>query len=108
MADINDIKKQNNDSKNKVILMFPGQGSQCVGMGAEFLNENKEYSEYLEIAGDVFGENFTDVINNKDGRGVLLDQTQYSQIAIYSLSCALNDYLFSRKGFEKASVKAVV
>ncbi len=108
MAEDNDLKKQNNGNKKKVILMFPGQGSQYIGMGAEFLNENRDYEKYFEIAGDVFGENLLDIINNKDGRGALLDQTQYSQITIFALSCALNDYLFSRTGFEKSSVKAVV
>jgi [acyl-carrier-protein] S-malonyltransferase len=107
MTEDNGPRKQNNGNKNKVILMFPGQGSQSVGMGAEFLNENKEYTKYFEVAGDVFGENLLDIINDKNGKGELLDQTKYSQITIYSLSCALNDYLFSQAGFEKSSVKAV-
>lgn len=108
MTSNNSLKKQNTGSKNKVILMFPGQGSQYIGMGAQFLGENKEYENYLEIAGDVFGENLLNIINNKDDRGALLDQTQYSQVTIYSLSCALNDYLFKQKGFEKSLVKAVL
>jgi [acyl-carrier-protein] S-malonyltransferase len=107
MTEDNGLRKQNKGSKNKVVLMFPGQGSQSIGMGTEFLNENKKYAKYFEIAGDVFGENLLDIINNKDGRGELLDQTQYSQIAIYSLSCALSDYLFSQACFEKSSVKTV-
>ena len=105
MTEDNDLRKQNNGIAGKAMLMFPGQGSQYIGMGAEFLNENKEYLKYFEMASDVFGEDLLDIINNKDGRGELLDQTQYSQITIYSLSCALNDYLFKQKGFEKASSK---
>jgi len=108
MAEDNNLKKQNNGNKNKVILMFPGQGSQQVGMGAEFLGENRDYQKYFEIAGEIFGENLLDIINNKDGMGALLDQTQYSQITIFSLSCALNDYLSSLAGFKKSSVKTVV
>jgi [acyl-carrier-protein] S-malonyltransferase len=108
MAESNDLRIQNEDITGKAILMFPGQGSQYIGMGAEFLNENKEYSKYFETASDVFGEDILAIINNKDGSGELLDQTQYSQIAIYSLSCALNDYLFKQKGFKESSVKAVV
>jgi [acyl-carrier-protein] S-malonyltransferase len=99
--------KQKSGKKIEAMVMFPGQGSQSICMGAEFLNENKEYAKYLEIAGDVFGENLIDIINNKDGRGELLDQTQYSQISIYSLSCALNDYLFDKADMEKLSVKIV-
>jgi [acyl-carrier-protein] S-malonyltransferase len=108
MTEENDLRKQNNGITGKAILMFPGQGSQSIGMGAEFLNENKEYVKYFEMASDVFGEDLFGIINNKDGRGELLDQTQYSQVTIYSLSCALNDYLFSQKGFEKSSVRTVV
>lgn len=108
MTEDNDLREQNNGIAGKAVLMFPGQGSQYIGMGAEFLNENKEYLEYFEMASDVFGDDLLGIINNKGGRGELLDQTQYSQIAIYSLSCALNDYLFKQKGFEKASVKTVV
>jgi [acyl-carrier-protein] S-malonyltransferase len=108
MADIKDLGKQNTGFEGKAILMFPGQGSQSICMGAEFLNENKEYLKYFETAGDVFGDDLFSIISNIDGRGELLDQTQYSQIAIYSLSCALNDYLFDRAGFDKSSVKTVV
>lgn len=108
MTEDNDLRKQNNGITGKAILMFPGQGSQSIGMGAEFLNENKEYSKYFKMASDVFGEDLLDIINNKDGRGELLDQTQYSQITIYSLSCALNDYLFKQEDLEKSFVKTVV
>ncbi len=107
MTKDSDLKKQNNGSNNKVILMFPGQGSQSIGMGTEFLNENKEYEKYFEMAGEIFGENLSDIINNKDGSGELLDQTRYSQITIYTLSCVLNDYIFNKIGLKKASVKAV-
>jgi [acyl-carrier-protein] S-malonyltransferase len=108
MTESNDLRIQNTGIAGKAILMFPGQGSQSISMGAEFLNENKEYSKYFEIAGNVFGEDILGIVSNKDGSGELLDQTQYSQIAIYSLSCALNDYLFKQKGFRQASVKTVV
>jgi len=108
MTEDKNSRKQNNSNKKKVILMFPGQGSQFIGMGSEFLNAKKDYTKYFDIAGDAFGDNLLNVINNKDGRGELLDKTQYSQIAIYSLSCALNDYLFNQTCFEKSSVKAVV
>jgi [acyl-carrier-protein] S-malonyltransferase len=104
----NYLRKPNNVIAGKAVIMFPGQGSQYIGMGAEFLNEYKEYLRYFETAGEIFGEDLLDIINNKDGRGELLDQTQYSQITIYSLSCALNDYLFSQTCFEKSAVKAVL
>jgi [acyl-carrier-protein] S-malonyltransferase len=108
MTEGNDLKIQDTGIAGKAIIMFPGQGSQSVCMGDEFLNENKEYLKYFEIASEAFGEDILDIINNKNRSGELLDQTQYSQIAIYSLSCALNDYLFKQKGFEKSSVKTVV
>jgi [acyl-carrier-protein] S-malonyltransferase len=94
---------------NKYVLVFPGQGSQYESMGNDFLNANSEYLKYFEISSEIIGRNLRGIINNKDGSAAgLLDQTQFSQIAIYSLSCALNDYLVDGLGFSKDKIGAVI
>ncbi|MBU4293305.1 MAG: ACP S-malonyltransferase [Actinobacteria bacterium] len=94
---------------NKFVLVFPGQGSQYELMGSDFLNAHNKYLEYFEISSEIIGRDLLAIINNKDGRTTgLLDQTQFCQIAIYSLSCALNDYLINSLNFSKSNIGAVI
>ena len=76
----------------KIILMFPGQGSQYSNMGSEFLDANSGYKEYFEISSKIMGTDLLKIINGS-GDNNLLDDTRFSQISIYTLSCALNDYI---------------
>ena len=103
----NGNKKMDNKIKD-IILMFPGQGSQSEGMGLEFLSKNERYYKYFNIASSIFGENLVDILINKGEKGSLIDMTQYCQVLIYSLSCALNDYLFSTCGMDADRVGAVL
>lgn len=94
---------------NKFVLIFPGQGSQYGSMGSEFLNINEKYLKYFEISGEMIGVDLPGIINNKDGKSSgLLDKTQFSQIAIYSYSCALNDYIIFDLGLDKDNIGAVI
>ncbi|MGM0366641.1 MAG: ACP S-malonyltransferase [Actinomycetota bacterium] len=77
---------------DKVALMFPGQGSQRQGMGIDFINKNPRYADYFKQCSRAVGEDIIDIISGDSGK---LDKTEYSQPAIYSLSCALFDYLDS-------------
>ncbi len=98
-----------NKNENKFILVFPGQGSQHELMGSDFLNAHKQYLKYFEISSEIVGRDLLDIINNKDSStNGLLDQTQFCQIAIYSLSCALNDYLIEGLNFSKSNIGAVI
>ncbi|MBN1298179.1 MAG: acyltransferase domain-containing protein [Actinobacteria bacterium] len=96
------------DNNKKFILMFPGQGSQYINMGSSFLEKNKKYLNYFEISSEIFGENILDIVQNKNEKGSLLENTRYSQIAIYTLSCALNDFLCNELGVYKKSVVSVL
>ncbi|MCL4378901.1 MAG: ACP S-malonyltransferase [Actinobacteria bacterium] len=78
----------------KILLMFPGQGSQYAGMGYDFLNRNSDYLKYFDISSKIAGHELLDIITNKNGEGNLLEQTRYSQVSIFTLSCAFNDFLF--------------
>ena len=96
-------------NENKFVLVFPGQGSQYELMGSDFLNAHNKYLKYFEISSEIIGRDLLGIINNKDGSATgLLDQTQFCQIAIYSLSCALNDYLIDSLNFSKSNIGAVI
>lgn len=96
-------------NENKFVLVFPGQGSQHELMGSDFLNAHNKYLKYFEISSEIIGRDLLGIINNKDGSATgLLDQTQFCQIAIYSLSCALNDYLIDSLNFSKSNIGAVI
>ncbi len=92
-----------NNQNKKILLMFPGQGSQYIGMGNDFLNKNNEFMEYFNISGLLIEHNLLDILNNINNEGSLLEQTQYSQISIFSLSSAINDYLFKKNVINKNS-----
>ena len=104
-----DCKSDISKNENKFVLMFPGQGSQYELMGSNFLNTHSKYLKYFEISSEIIGRDLPGIINNKDGSATgLLDQTQFCQIAIYSLSCALNDYLMDSLNFSKSNIGAVI
>jgi len=107
-ADKTESIKNSSATNGKVVLMFPGQGSQYIGMGKEFFLKNNEFNKYFDISSSILGENILDVINDNEGRGYLLDNTRYSQIAVYTLSCAMNDHLIKRGVIHKEKVKYVI
>ena len=80
-------------SKN-IALMFPGQGSQYIGMGNEFLDANDSYRKYFDISSEVIGKDILEIIRGRS-KDNALDDTRFSQISIYTLSCALNDYILN-------------
>jgi [acyl-carrier-protein] S-malonyltransferase len=84
----------------KIALMFPGQGSQYPGMGKEFLDANDSYKRYFDVSGDAIGEDILKIIEN-GGESSSLNDTRFSQISIYTLSCALNDYLVNDLSIKK-------
>lgn len=72
--------------------MFPGQGSQSEKMGQQFLRFNDGYAKYFDISSTAIKKNILRIINGEDPVNTLAD-TKFSQIAIYTLSCALYDYI---------------
>ncbi|KKK94339.1 hypothetical protein LCGC14_2683840, partial [marine sediment metagenome] len=61
--------------------VFPGQGSQSVGMGHELLEQYSEVSIQLERADEICGYSLSALM--KDGPRELLDKTVNAQPAIY-------------------------
>ncbi len=91
----------------EIVLMFCGQGSQYIGMGADFLNENKKYECYFEKASDAAGKSILDIIYDNYDMGKLLSQTFYSQLSIYALSFCLFDHLLNELGLKNEKIMAV-
>ena len=67
------------------IAMFPGQGSQYIGMGDKLF---RKYSEYTDLASEILGYSILDVCEGCSSFGLeSLNQTFYAQPAIFVLSC---------------------
>lgn len=101
-------KKNNSaESLEEIVFMFPGQGSQYPEMGREFLEANSKYNKYFEVSSEIIGRDIIEIINGKSGK-CSLDNTLFCQISIYSLSCALNDYVVNDLSLNRKSIGTVL
>lgn len=73
--------------KNQYVLLFPGQGSQSVGMGKELYSEFAEMRTVFEEASDTLGFNMA-ALCFEDGENKL-NLTEFTQPAILTLSTAI-------------------
>jgi [acyl-carrier-protein] S-malonyltransferase len=67
----------------KSIFIFPGQGSQKVGMGKDFYDHSALAKEMMEKASERVGWDFTKLLFEEND---LLEQTEYTQPAILLVS----------------------
>lgn len=75
----------------KKAYLFPGQGSQFVGMGELHYERNETFRKRVDQAADVLDFNLKDVLF--DGPEEVLKQTEYTQPAIFVHSYALFETL---------------
>lgn len=67
--------------------LFPGQGSQKVGMGHNHYESNDAFARYIDQANDILGFDLKEIMF--DGPAEKLQQTEYTQPAIFLHSVAL-------------------
>ncbi len=71
----------------KLCFLFPGQGSQYIGMGKDFFNQYPIARQVFEEANDILSQNLTDIIFSSSEAE--LTQTKNSQPAIFVVSIAI-------------------
>ena len=76
----------------KIAYVFPGQGSQAVDMGIEFINNFDLGKELVKQANDRLDFNIEDVLTSEE----LLSQTKFAQPAILFVSSLFNQVFTSR------------
>ena len=81
----------------KVAFVYPGQGTQYVGMGKELYENNKKAKELFDKIFNSLDINLKKVMF--EGPEDLLKRTDYTQPAIVSLSLVLTE-LLKEKGIE--------
>ena len=75
-------------------FLCPGQASQKVGMGHDIFIGSDVSKKYFEIANEVMGANFTNIIFN--GPEEKLKKTVYTQPAIYTVSVIIGKLLIDK------------
>jgi [acyl-carrier-protein] S-malonyltransferase len=76
-------------------FVFPGQGSQFVGMGKELIDEYPEYRKYFDIAKEETNVDFEKIIYK--GSEEQLTKTENAQPAIMTVSYIAYKYLTEKK-----------
>ncbi|MBC7983012.1 MAG: ACP S-malonyltransferase [Candidatus Obscuribacterales bacterium] len=78
----------------KLAFVFPGQGSQALGMGEDFRRSFATVQKRFDQASDRLGSDLSAIIGK--GPPALLAQTHLAQPAIFTLSYALGELLAAR------------
>jgi len=82
-----------------ISVVFPGQGSQKVGMGSDLYNQLEYVKQIFKNANDILGYNISDLILN--GPQEKLNQTTFTQPAIYLIGYSILEVLKQETNFFK-------
>ena len=86
----------------KIGFLFPGQGSQFVGMGKELYETDEDYKSIYDKVKDITGIDIAKI--SFEGPDDVLNQTKYTQLAVLTNSLAELEVL-KKKGV-KADISA--
>ena len=75
----------------KIGYIFPGQGTQTVGMGKDIYEEYEEARDVYKKIDITLGENVEELTYNSSQD--VLNETKNTQIAIYAMSMAILEVL---------------
>ena len=89
---------------SRIAFIFPGQGSQIVGMGKDFSETYPEAKSVFEQANDILGINLSDICFNGDAN--TLNDTINTQPALYVCSVAILKALETHHPFIQPVVTA--
>jgi len=87
-------------------IVFPGQGSQFVGMGRDFYQEFQEVKDIFSLVEDTTEIKIKDIIFNNFNN--LLDITQFTQLAIFTTSISIYNVLIKESLKKKLDIKTVL
>ena len=88
-----------------IALIFPGQGSQYIGMGQDFFNDSAESRSIFKHLDEIMGKNLTELMFN--GSEDELAKTTNSQPAIMSVSIAILKEIFVRGLLDEKKIHSV-
>ena len=80
-------------------FLFPGQGSQALGMGHDFYEQDGDSKALFETAESIIGAGFLDTLFGEDGDA--LNHTRMAQPALLTVETVITQYL-KRKGINPA------
>ena len=84
-------------------VIFPGQGSQSVGMGANLYKEHSYVKELFEKADEILGDSLSSIILN--GPKDKLDQTENTQPAIFLVSYSIYEVIKKETNIDLSKAK---
>jgi len=85
-----------------ISVVFPGQGSQKVGMGLDFFNKFEHVKHTFNYADEILNYKISDLILN--GPQDKLNQTTFTQPAIYLIGYAITEVLRKETNFFKNNI----
>ena len=84
-------------------VIFPGQGSQFIGMAKEFYENFNYVKDYFEKANEITKKKLSNII--LDGPKEILDQTENTQPAIFLVSYSIFKVIEIETGFKLKNSK---
>lgn len=80
-------------SSGRIAFVYPGQGAQKCGMGADFYEHSKAASELFDMAGELLNIDMKALCFQENDK---LDQTEYTQAALVTACLAMTRALTER------------